>query len=45
MFGKKKPSQPVGNSMLDLLTKKEKRAVAGGPNGPAPKSQGDPTHP
>ena len=46
MFGKKKkPSQPVGNSMLVLLTKKEQRAVAGGPNRPAPKSGGDPTHP
>lgn len=45
MFGKKKAPQPVGNSMLKLLTQKEQRVVAGGPNGPAPKSQGDPTRP
>ena len=46
MFGqKKKPPQPVGNSMLELLTKKEQRTVAGGPRGPSRPSGPDPTHP
>jgi hypothetical protein len=45
MFGKKKkPTQPVGNSMLVLLTKKEQLAVAGGPRGPSRPSTPNPIH-
>lgn len=49
MFGKKKQEQkqkqPIGNSMLELLTKKQQGVVAGGPRGPVVVSAPDPIRP